>query len=157
MTFSAPPTAASTPASGPTSGPTRLARVGAIGAAGLGLLTLAGCAAPDALAQAGNGADASYTDGVYQAEGDYISPGGEQNVAVELTLADDIVTAVTVTPEGQDPTSLSFQTKFAGGIADAIVGKDIDTLDVTRVAGSSLTSGGFNDALATIKSEALAG
>ena len=34
------------------------------------------------------------------------------------------------------------------------VGKDIDEISVSRVAGSSLTSGGFNQAIDAIKSEA---
>ncbi len=138
-----------------------LARAGALAATGLGLLSLAGCAAAPA-ASSGSGdapaapaVDASYRDGTYAAEGGYVSPGGEQLVAVELTLKGDIVTAVTVTPEGKDPQSRLFQEKFAGGIAEAVVGKDIDTLNVTRVAGSSLTSGGFNDALAAIKADAI--
>jgi hypothetical protein len=36
------------------------------------------------------------------------------------------------------------------------VGQDIDRLDVTRVSGSSLTSGGFKIAIAAIKEQALA-
>ena len=141
-----------------TSASTPLARASALGAAGLGLLALAGCGAtPAPGATEDIDTSASYTDGTYQADGSYISPGGQQTVAVELTLHDDIVTAVTVTPDDHDATSHSFQEKFAGGIAEAIVGEDIDTLNVSRVAGSSLTSGGFNDALATIKAEALAG
>ncbi|MCS0498747.1 hypothetical protein [Protaetiibacter mangrovi] len=135
-------------------------RLGAIGAAGLGLLALAGCASgttgSSAEADTGTDTSASYTDGTYTAEGSYISPAGEQSVAVELTLEGDVVTAVTVTPEADDPQAEGFQEKFAGGIADVVVGKDIDTLDVSRVAGSSLTSGGFNKAIETIKSEALA-
>ncbi|WP_447589312.1 hypothetical protein [Microbacterium lacticum] len=43
-----------------------------------------------------------------------------------------------------------------GGIAGEVVGKDIDDVSVSRVAGSSLTSGGFNDALETIKADARA-
>ena len=43
-----------------------------------------------------------------------------------------------------------------GGIAGEVVGKDIDDLSVSRVAGSSLTSGGFNDSLETIKADARA-
>jgi uncharacterized protein with FMN-binding domain len=130
------------------------ARLAAVGTAGLGLLALAGCASGAADAM---DTSASYADGDYSAEGSYISPAGEQSVKVELTLADDIVTAVTVTPEADDPQAQGFQQKFAGGIADAIVGKDIDSLNVSRVAGSSLTSGGFNKALESIKADALEG
>lgn len=131
------------------------ARLAAVGTAGLGLLALVGCAsdAPSAVADT----SASYTDGTYTAEGSYISPAGEETVTLEVTLADDIVTAVTVTPGADDPQARGFQDRFAGGISEQVVGKDIDTLDVTRVAGSSLTSGGFADALATIKADALEG
>jgi uncharacterized protein with FMN-binding domain len=131
------------------------ARLAAVGTAGLGLLTLAGCAggAADAMVDT----SASYADGDYSAEGSYISPAGEQSVKVALTLKDDAVTAVTVTPEADDPQAKGFQQKFAGGISDVIVGKDIDTLDVSRVAGSSLTSGGFTKAIESIKAEALEG
>ena len=129
------------------------ARLAAVGTAGIGLLTLAGCAggAADAMSDT----SASYADGEYSAEGSYISPAGEQSVKVEVTLEDDIVTAVTVTPEADDPQAKGFQEKFAGGVSDVVVGKDIDTLDVSRVAGSSLTSGGFAQAIESIKAEAL--
>jgi len=131
------------------------ARLAAIGTASLGLLALAGCAS--GAADATSDTSASYSDGDYTAEGSYISPAGEQSVKVQLTLKDDTVTAVTVTPEADDPQAKGFQEKFAGGISEAIVGKDIDTLNVSRIAGSSLTSGGFNKAIEAIKAEALAG
>jgi uncharacterized protein with FMN-binding domain len=129
------------------------ARLAAVGTAGIGLLTLAGCAggAADAMSDT----SASYADGDYSAEGSYVSPAGEQSVKVELTLKDDTVTAVTVTPEADDPQAKGFQQKFAGGISEAIVGKDIDTLEVSRIAGSSLTSSGFTQAIDAIKADAL--
>ena len=37
---------------------------------------------------------------------------------------------------------------------DVVVGQDIDEISVSRVAGSSLTSGGFNRAIEEIKAEA---
>ncbi|QEO09324.1 hypothetical protein [Protaetiibacter larvae] len=136
-------------------GPSVATLLGAVGAVGLGAVALTGCAMPGGeSAQADT--SAHYTDGSYTATGSYVSPAGTQSVEVEVTLADDIVTAVTVTPEADDPQAKGFQEKFAGGIADVVVGKDIDTLDVSRVAGSSLTSGGFNQALDAIKAEALA-
>jgi len=135
--------------------PTTTQRLLALGFAGLGVTAvLAGCAAPGG---AGGGVDTSaeYTDGTYEADGDYVSPAGPSRVTVELTVADDVVTDVTVTPLATDPTSKGFQTQFADGISAAIVGQDIDTLNVSRIGGSSLTSGGFNDALEQIKSEAV--
>jgi uncharacterized protein with FMN-binding domain len=103
------------------------------------------------------GADTSadYADGDYTAQGDYVSPAGPSKVTVEITLSGDIVTAVTVTPLATEGNSIGFQTLFAEGIAAVVEGQDIDTLDVARVGGSSLTSGGFNDAIDKIKAEAL--
>jgi uncharacterized protein with FMN-binding domain len=139
-------------------------RLIALGFAGLGITTaLAGCATA---APTGGGTDsgntvdtdtsAEYADGTYSAEGDYVSPAGPSKVAVEITLADDVVTAVTVTPLSTDSTAEGFQTQFADGIAAVVEGQDIDALSVSRVGGSSLTSGGFNDAIEKIKAEALA-
>lgn len=137
-------------------------RLTALGFAGLGIATaLAGCAAPTASGgtdpgtTVDNDTSASYADGTYSAEGDYVSPAGPSKVGVEITLEGDVVTAVTVTPLSTDSTAKGFQTQFADGIAAEVVGKDIDTLSVSRVGGSSLTSGGFADAVATIKAEAL--
>lgn len=105
---------------------------------------------------ADSGESGTYTDGTYEAEGSYSNPGGESTVKVELTLASNEITEVTVTPEASNGTSKQYQTRFAGGIADEIVGKSIDDIDVSKVAGSSLTSGGFNQAVDQIKGEAQA-
>lgn len=131
----------------------RLIRVLAVGAAGLGLAgVLAGCSG--AAGAVGHGGP--YTDGTYTEDGSYISPAGEQTVTVKVTLAGDQVTAITVTPHATDPTAQEYQAMFVQGIAAVVVGKDIDELNVSRVAGSSLTSGGFNKAIDAIKTDAQA-
>lgn len=95
-----------------------------------------------------------YAAGTYSAEGSYTNPGGQSSVEVEMTLGDGgVVEDVTVTPQATG-TSRQYQDKFVSGIADEVVGKSIDELDVSKVSGSSLTSGGFNEALAQIKSDA---
>ena len=98
----------------------------------------------------------AYADGDYSAEGSYSNPGGQSTVKVDLTINDGTISDVTVTPEAENGTSKQYQEKFAGGIADEVVGKSLDDLDVTKVAGSSLTSGGFNEAIEQIKSDAQA-
>lgn len=119
------------------------------GAAGLGLAGALAACSP------GFDTSAEYRDGTYTAHGEYTAPSGRESIEVELTLKDDIVTAVAVTPNATSGNPAMFQRQFAEGIAAEVVGKDIDTLQVSRVGGSSLTSGGFNDALARIKAEAL--
>jgi uncharacterized protein with FMN-binding domain len=96
------------------------------------------------------------TDGTYTATGAYESPAGPETVAVSLTLADGVVTAVEVTPEATNPTSKQFQTTFASGVADVVVGQPIEGLSVDAVSGSSLTPDGFNAAVAEILADAQA-
>ena len=113
-------------------------------------------ASGDASESTGSAATGAYADGTYDAEGSYTSPGGNESVGVSLTLESGVVTAVTVTPESENPTGQEYQTRFASGISGEVVGKSLDELDVTKVSGSSLTSGGFNDAVETIKADAAA-
>jgi len=100
--------------------------------------------------------DISFKDGSYSAQGTYSSPGGQELISVDLTLAGDVVKSVTVKTVKADPTATSYEAKFIGGISAAVVGKKISDLQVSKVAGSSLTSMGFNDALAKIKTDAKA-
>lgn len=132
-----------------------------------GIAALAGCAgtttpaatddAGDSPRETGSAGAATYTDGTYSADGSYIDGGGTlETIAVTLTLEGDVVTDVEVTGDPQNPESERYQSEFIGGISDEVVGKDVDEISVDRVAGSSLTSGGFNDALEAIRSEAAA-
>ena len=96
----------------------------------------------------------TYADGTYTAEGSYATPESVETIVVTVTLQDDIITEVSVSGDPQKRESEEYQSRFIGGIADVVVGQDIDQISVSRVAGSSLTSGGFNQAIDTIKSEA---
>jgi uncharacterized protein with FMN-binding domain len=163
----------------------RTSRTLAIGFAGLGLVgALAGCStgtsstgstgssgsdtsssdssssaassAASSPATADNAASGSFKDGTYTEDGGYVSPAGAQTVTVRVTLASNKITAVTVTPHATDPTAKGYQAQFVSGISAEVVGKDIDKLNVSRVAGSSLTSGGFNKAIKAIEADAKA-
>jgi uncharacterized protein with FMN-binding domain len=107
-------------------------------------------AATSSLASSGS----TYKDGTYSADGSYVSPNGSETVGVELTLAGGTVTGVNLTQHPSNPNTRKFQGEFAGGIAAQIVGRSIDELNVSKIAGSSLTSGGFNQAVEKIKQEA---
>ena len=150
-------------------------RVGVAAASVLGIVTLAGCAgaaeaepattaatpkatqSDSASATAPAGASGSaYTDGTYTADGSYKTPESVEKISVTVTLQDDVITAVSVSGNPQKRESEEYQSKFIGGISSEVVGKSIDEISVSRVAGSSLTSGGFNQAIETIKAEAAA-
>lgn len=98
--------------------------------------------------------DQAYEDGEFTQVGSYVSPGGTEEIGVTLTLEKDVVTAVSTEPMPSNPTAKLYQERFSGGIQEEIVGKTLDELKVDKVAGSSLTSGGFAEATDLIKSEA---
>lgn len=87
-----------------------------------------------------------YTDGEYGTRG--------SSIGVSITLEDDAITAVEVTPLATDETSLDLQRRFAEAVPAVVVGRDIDTVNLDRVAGNSHTTAGFNNALEKIKAEA---
>jgi uncharacterized protein with FMN-binding domain len=93
----------------------------------------------------------TYKDGNYSATGQYNSPGGKETLRVTIDMTDDVITALAVTSVHIDSTAAAYETAFEGGIQAIVVGQDIDSLNVGPVAGSSLTSIGFNRAITTIK------
>ncbi len=98
----------------------------------------------------------TYKDGTYSATGNYISPGGEESIKVTVTLKNDVISDANVVSLATRPESKNFQSKFISGYKALVIGKDIATVELTKVSGSSLTPGGFNDALSKIKVEARA-
>ncbi|PZU49726.1 MAG: hypothetical protein DI566_01245 [Microbacterium sp.] len=159
----------------------RPVRVGIAAASVVGVVALAGCAAGAADAggddttpstastpastpaatetDAATGdaaATSTYADGTYTAEGSYQTPESVETITVTVTLESDVITSVEVTGNPQKSESKQYQSEFIGGIADVVVGKDIDEISVSRVSGSSLTSNGFNAAIEEIKTEAAA-
>lgn len=97
---------------------------------------------------------ATYKDGKYDAVGQYTSPAGEEEIAVTITLKDNVVTDATVVAKATAPKSQFMQKAFIGGFKDQVIGKNINEIQLTKIAGSSLTPKGFNDALEKVKSQA---
>jgi uncharacterized protein with FMN-binding domain len=94
----------------------------------------------------------SYRDGRYRATGWYGSL--PSSIGVSLTLRSNRIRRVKVTPHATDPTSRELQERFARAVGPRVVGKRIDEVRLTRLAGSSGTTLGFNDALRRIRAKA---
>ena len=92
-----------------------------------------------------------YRDGDYEAKGWYA--GLPSNIDVALTLRDGRITDVQVTANATDPTSLDYQERFADAVPD-VVARPIGEVRVSRLAGSSGTPDGFNEAIEKIKDQA---
>lgn len=95
-----------------------------------------------------------YRDGTYKATGTYTSPAGKEDVSISLTLTGDVITAATFSGQAENPGSKNWQSEFSKGFTQAVVGKDIDSLSLGVVNGSSLTPKGFMDAVASVKTQA---
>lgn len=98
----------------------------------------------------------SYKDGSYQAAGSYQTPGGSEKITVKVTLAGGLIESVDLERHPTTREAEEYQGKFVSGYKAQVVGKKINDVRLSRVAGSSLTSGGFNQALEAIKEEARA-
>jgi uncharacterized protein with FMN-binding domain len=99
---------------------------------------------------------AEYEDGTYNATGSYLSPGGTESIELTVVIKDDVITDTTLVELAKDRDAKEHQELFAQHYKDLVVGKKINGLSLSRVAGSSLTSNGFNDALDEIRNEARA-
>jgi uncharacterized protein with FMN-binding domain len=99
-------------------------------------------------------ATTTYKDGSYTATGSYDSPGGTEKITVHITVASDAVTTTSAESGAGDPTAQEFQDEFISGYKSLVVGKDLSSIHLSHVSGSSLTSQGFNSAIDKIKSQA---
>ncbi len=95
-----------------------------------------------------------YKDGTYTAMASYRTPERNEDLTVTLTLKNGVVVDSKVTAQAKDPSSKLYQSEFIQNYKQFVTGKNIDTLSLTRVAGSSLTPNGFNAAVAQIKIQA---
>lgn len=96
----------------------------------------------------------SFKDGTYVATGSYESPGGNEDITVHVTLQNGVIAATSADSGAQDPESREYENMFINGYKSLVVGKDIASVSLGRVSGSSLTAQGFNDAINQIKNQA---
>jgi uncharacterized protein with FMN-binding domain len=96
----------------------------------------------------------TYRDGEYTATGEY--GGAPSHHDVTLTIQDDLITDVTITTPAEDPTSLEYQRGFAAALPDAVLGRNIDDVQIDRLGGASSSPEGFMNALEQIKADAAA-
>lgn len=98
--------------------------------------------------------DTAYRDGEYTSQGSYITPGGRESIGLTVTLKDGVIEDVELDQQASGGDTVIYQRKFASGYKAEVVGKNIDEVELSRIAGSSLTSNGFNNALEQIKTDA---
>lgn len=98
----------------------------------------------------------SYADGTYTATGSYATPESTESIDLTVTLVNSTITNISIQNSGNVRESRDYQQRFMHNCTNLVVGKDINSVSLSRVAGSSLTSNGFNAALDQIKADATA-
>ncbi len=96
----------------------------------------------------------TYTDGSYDAEANFQTPDGVDAITVNVTLKDGIITSVNADTQSNSRESQQYDDAFLARYQGEVEGKTIDEVQLRRVAGASLTSNGFNDALDEIRQNA---
>ena len=89
--------------------------------------------------------------------GSYSVPGGSTSIGVKITINNDKITAVTITPNASHSNeSYPYQVNYASGIGGLVIGTSVDSsFNFGAVNGASLTNNGFKAAMITIRAKAL--
>ena len=95
-----------------------------------------------------------YRDGSYTASSSYITPGGQQGITVNVTLKNGTVAGASVGQQADNQESRQYQRMFEQRYQSYILGQPVGNLNLFAVSGASLTTGGFDDALAQIRNQA---
>ena len=94
-------------------------------------------------------------NGTFTEKANYQTPAKTtQEIAVTLTIKDDIVTDAKVVYDNSPTYSNQNQERFDKAYKTEVVGKNIEEISLSRVGGASLTSGAFNEAVAKISTNA---
>ena len=93
-----------------------------------------------------------YKNGTYTQSVTYNTPAGPESIDLTITVEGDIVTGASIVDHSTDRESQEYVERFVKGLDALSNGVALAELDsVSVVNGSSLTTGGFNEALAAIK------
>lgn len=88
----------------------------------------------------------------YSATVGYDPEGRNESIDVSLTLDNFIITELSSTHSMNDGKSRRYQMEFESAIQPLVIGKDINTLNLSKVAGASFTTDAFMQAIQKIKS-----
>lgn len=99
--------------------------------------------------------DMSFKDGTYTIEDAYfVMAGLSEPMRTTVTLDDGIITDASVAFDTQDVHSEYHQRDFVAAYESEVIGASIKEVPFSRIGGASLTTGGFNDALQKVISQA---
>lgn len=95
-----------------------------------------------------------FRDGTYTVTANYNTPENIESITVTLALNNGIIESSSFTSGAVNGTSRRYSRLFADNYKPFVVGKSIDTLRLGAIAGASLTTIGFNNALVKVREQA---
>jgi uncharacterized protein with FMN-binding domain len=103
---------------------------------------------------AATAASGSYKDGTYTANTSYFTPDGQEDAKLTITIANNIVTASNFSEQALSGEGERYQNRFDSNYKSEVVGQKVSDIQLSRVAGASLTTDGFMQALQQIQQNA---
>ena len=95
-----------------------------------------------------------FANGTYTVAASYFTPRRtKHDMDITLTIVDDVITAATITYDGEVASSPN-HTRFDEAYRAEVIGKPLEQVSLSRTGGASLTSAAFNEALVEIKTQA---
>lgn len=95
-----------------------------------------------------------FRDGTYTVTANYNTPENIESITVTLALKNGVIESSSFTSGAAKGKSLRYSRLFADNYKPFVVGKSIDTLRLDTIAGASLTTIGFNNALVKVREQA---
>ena len=88
----------------------------------------------------------------YTTEVTYLTPAGQEKHTLTITVVENMITEFAMTVQTTDPVSKKYQTDFTKSINELIATQPITQIaNLDAVAGASLTTKAFTDALSQLK------
>jgi len=96
----------------------------------------------------------TYRDGTYSADGTFDTPAGIETIGITLVISKDKVVDTSAVDKASNPTSQSYTNDFINNFRSYVIGKSLSSLSLGKISSASLTPNGFNNAAASIRSQA---
>lgn len=100
-----------------------------------------------------SGTASPYRDGTYTTTANYDVPRDTNTITVTITIKDGLIVSFSSESDYGDDESAMYINSFEAAAPSSIVGQSVDT-SFSRIGAASLTTAGFEAALAKVKSEA---
>ena len=94
-----------------------------------------------------------YKNGEFSENIKYDSPGGSEDLGVNIKIENDVVVSLSIIEGAHHPKSKQYQKAFIDGVEGKVVGKNLDEVSPSTISGASLTTNAFNLMIRQIKSD----